>query len=96
MKGDPLETLKNFAKKVSESRKDLHNNFWSIAGLEPTSFCLADLEKAVTSMPTARRSSVAQLSASASQLMKLIKSVSSLVFKKVTTIVCVFLLKSAD
>ena len=34
---------------------------------------------------------MAQLSVSACQLIKLIKSVSSLVFKKVTTMVCVFL-----
>ena len=69
--------------------------FWSRAGLEPTSFCLTDLKKALTSMPSASRSSVAQFSVSASQLIKLIKSVSSSVLKKeqkrkVTAIVCVF------
>ena len=43
-------------------------------------------------MPSASRSSVAQFSVSASQLIKLISSVSSLVLKKrkVTAIVCVF------
>ena len=45
-------------------------------------------------MPSASRSSVAQFSVSASQLIKLIKSVSSLVLKKVTTVVCVFLRKA--
>ena len=53
-----------------------------MAGLEPTSFCLADLKKALTSIPSASRSSVTQFSVIASQLIKLIKSVSSLVFKK--------------
>ena len=86
-------------KKDSQSRKKpAQKIFWSRAGLEPTSFCLADLKKAVTSMPSASRSSVAQLSVSASQLIKLIiKSVSSLVLKKekkVTAIVCVFLRKA--
>ena len=41
-------------------------------------------------MSSASRSSVA-FSVSSSQLIKLKKSVTSLVFKKVTTIVCVFL-----
>ena len=45
-------------------------------------------------MPRASRSSVAQLSVSASQLIKLIKSVSSLVLEKVITAVCVFLRKA--
>ena len=52
------------------------------ARLEPMSFCLADLKKAyLTSMPSASRSSVA-VNVSASQLIKLIKSVTSLVLKK--------------
>ena len=47
-------------------------------------------------MSSASRSSVAQFSVSASQLIKLIKPVSSLVLKKriVTTIVCVLLRKA--
>ena len=78
--GDPLETLKKFEKrKYHKAEKTCTKNFWSGAGLEPTSFCLADLKKAVTSMPSASRSSVAQLSITASQL---IKSVSSLDLKK--------------
>ena len=28
VKGDPLETLKKFAKKVSQSRKNLHKNIF--------------------------------------------------------------------
>ena len=87
MKVDSLEALK----KVSQSqKKPAQKNFWSKAGLEPTSFCLADLKKALTSMSSASRSSVAQFSVSASQLIKLIRSLSSLVLKKVTAIVCVF------
>ena len=76
MKGDPLETLNKFAKKMS------HKAEKPAQKIEPASFCLADLKKAATSMPSASRSSVVQFSVSASQLIKLIKSVSSLVLKK--------------
>ena len=79
--GDPLETLKKFAKKSHKAEKTCTKHFWSRAGLERTFFCWADLKKTVTSMPSASRSSVAQFSVSASQLIKLIKSVSSLVVK---------------
>ena len=82
MKEDPLETLKNLRKKSHRAEKTCTKNFWSRAGLESTSFCLADLKKGVTSMPSASRSSVAQFSVSAGQLIKLIKSVSSLVLKR--------------
>ena len=46
MKGGPFGDI--CEKKVSRSRKKI----WSRAGLEPMSFCLADLKKAVTSMPS--------------------------------------------
>ena len=53
-----------------------------------------DLKKTyLTSISSASRSSVT-FSVSSSQLIKLIKYVTSLVFKKVTTIVCVFLRKA--
>ena len=35
MKVGPLETLKKFAKKVPQSRKNLHKNFLVMGGLEP-------------------------------------------------------------
>ena len=41
---DPLEI---FAKKVSQSRKKFAQKILVMAGLEPMSFCLSDLEKAV-------------------------------------------------
>ena len=59
-------------KKSHKAEITCTKKFWSRAGLEPTSFCLADLKK-----PSASRSSVA-VSLSASQL---IKSVTSLVLK---------------
>ena len=59
-------------KKSHKAEITCTKKFWSRAGLEPTSFCLADLKK-----PSASRSSVA-VSVSASQL---IKSVTSLVLK---------------
>ena len=46
MKGGPSETLKKIAKKiVSHAKRTARKNVWSWAGLEPTSFCLADLKK---------------------------------------------------
>ena len=68
-------------KKSHKAEKPAQKIFWSRMGLEPTFFCLADLKKAVFSKPSAGKSSVAQFSVSASQLIKLIKSVSSLVSK---------------
>ena len=81
--GGPFGVIKKICEKsLSKPKKTCTKNFWSRVGLEPTSFCLADVKKAVTSMPNTSRSSVAQFSVSASQLITLIKSVSSLVFKK--------------
>ena len=88
--GDPLETLKKFAKKSLTKPKNLHKKFLVKDGTRTNVLLLGRPQKAVTSMPSASRSSVAQFSVSASQLIKLIKSVSSLVFKKVTAIVYVF------
>ena len=68
-----METSKSHKAEITFTK-----NFWPRAGLEPTYFCLADLKKQLTSMPSASRSSVA-VSVSASQL---IKSVTSLVLKE--------------
>ena len=84
-------------------KKPAQKNFWLWAGLEPTSFCLADLKKAqLNSMPSAS----SLYAVGGSQLIKLIKSVTSLVLKKsllfaptkkrVTVIVDSFINKSAD
>ena len=77
MKGRPVGIIKKICKKVSQSRKKpAQKSFWSRAGLEPTSFCLADLKK-----PEAEEATLVwQLWGS--QLIKLIKSVTSLVLKK--------------
>ena len=70
MKGGPFgDILKICEKSITKPKKPAQKYFWSRAGLEPTSFCFADLKKAVTSMPSASRSSVAQFSVSASQLL---------------------------
>ena len=95
MKGDPLGTLKKFAKKsLTKSKKPAQKIFGQ--GRDSNSRPACQTSKAVTSMPSASRSSVTQFIVSASQLIKLMKSVSSLVLKKkkVTTIVCVFLRKA--
>ena len=64
MKGDPLETLKKFAKKsLTKPKTNLHKKNLVMAGLEPMSFCLSDLEKAVVAKW--QWSSVAQFSVSA-------------------------------
>ena len=78
------ETLWRYLKNLRKSHKaeiTYTKKFWSSAGLEPTSFGLADLKTAqLTSMPSASRSSVS-VSVSASRLIKLIQSVTSLVLK---------------
>ena len=89
-----METLRKIAKKMShKAEKNLHKKFLG-QGRDSNPSAWQTSKKAVSSMPSASRSSVAQFSVSASQLIKLIKSVSSLVFKKkekeVTAIVCVF------
>ena len=74
--------------------KKLHKKFWSRAGLEAMSFCLADLKKAVTSMPSGSevvwQFSVSRLT---SKIYKICQFV-GLKKKEVTTIVCVFLRKA--
>ena len=50
MKGGPFGDI--CEKKSHKAGKNLHKKFWPRAGLEPMSFCLADLKKAVTSMPS--------------------------------------------
>ena len=45
--GDICEKKSHKAEKKFAQKK-----FWSRAGLEPMSFCLADFKKAVTSMPS--------------------------------------------
>ena len=77
------ETLWRYLKNLRKSHKaeiTYTKKFWSSAGLEPTSFGLADLKTAqLPSMPSASSVSV---SVSASQLIKFIQSVTSLVLKK--------------
>ena len=46
---------KKMRKKVSQSREKTALKFLINVVLEPTSFCLADLKKTVTSMPSASR-----------------------------------------
>ena len=46
-----METLKKLEKKSLTKPKKPAQKIWSRAGLEPISICLADLKKAVTSMP---------------------------------------------
>ena len=49
--GGPFGALKKFAKKSHKAEITCTKNFWSRARLEPTSFCLADLQKSeLTSM----------------------------------------------
>ena len=54
--GGPFGDIEKIAKKSLTKPKNLQKNIWSRAGIEPTSFCLTDLKKAVTSMPSASRS----------------------------------------
>ena len=44
MKGDPLETFKKFAKSLTKPKNLPKKISWLSAGLEPTSFCLADIK----------------------------------------------------
>ena len=76
MKGDPLETLKNLRKNHKAEKPA--QKILVKGGTRTHVLLLGRPQKAVTSMPSASRSSVAQFSVSASQLIKLIKSVSSL------------------
>ena len=82
IEGGLLETLKELAKKLTKRK-----NIWPWTGLEPTSFCLADLKKFSKNR---RRRSFISVAVSRSQPLKLIKSVTSLVLKKVSAIICVF------
>ena len=77
------ETLKKFAKKVSQSRNPVQKSFGHGRDSNP-SFCLVDLKKSSKKLEAEASSVVA---VSGSQLINLIKSVTSLGFKKVTTIV---------
>ena len=79
-------------KKSHKAEKNCTKKFWSRAGLEPMSFCLADLKKAVTSMPSGSSGSLVLVD----QLIKFIKSVSSLVLKKSHYYSLRFSSKSAD
>ena len=82
-RGTLFDIKKICEKKTREAKITCTKNFLSRAGLEPKRlFARQTSNKALlTSMPSASRSSVA-VSVSASQLIKLIKSVTSLVFKK--------------
>ena len=50
MKGGPFGDV--CEKKSHKAEKNLHKKILVMAGLEPMSFCLADLKKAVTPMPS--------------------------------------------
>ena len=57
LKGDPSETLKKNAEKVSQSRNNMHKKRWSMARLEPTYSGLAALNKPqLTSMSNVSKS----------------------------------------
>ena len=89
IEGGPFGDIKKMRKKSHKAEKTCKKN-WPSARLEPTSFCLADLKN-----PQKIRSrSYTSVAVSGSHFVKLIKSVTSLVFKKVATIVCVFLRKA--
>ena len=84
--------------KKSHFLKFVLNFFWSPVSYKSHSAenCRRGPQKTyLTSISSACRSSVA-FSVSSSQIIKLIKSATSFVLKKVATIVCVFLRKSAD
>ena len=82
MKGGHFGDIKKICEKsLTKPKKPAQKNL-DKGGNRTHVFCLADLKQAVTSMTKASRSIVAQLSVSASALIKLIKSVSSLVLKK--------------
>ena len=50
--GGPFgDIIKTCEKKYHKAEKNLHKKFLVKVGLEPRFFCLADLKKAVTSMP---------------------------------------------
>ena len=83
-------------KKSHKAKKNLHKKILVMVGLEPMSFCLSDLEKAVVAKW--QWSSVAQFSVSAGlvptyKIYKICQFV-GLKKKEVTTIVCVFLRKA--
>ena len=83
-------------KKSHKAEKNLHKKILVMAGLEPMSFCLSDLEKAV--VDRWQWSSVTQFSVSVVlvptyKIYKICQFV-GLKKKEVTTIVCVFLRKA--
>ena len=89
-------TLRRYLRKVSQSRNKFAQKILVMAGLEPMSFCLSDLEKAVVAKW--QWSSVTQFSVSAGlvptyKIYKICQFV-GLKKKEVTTIVCVFLQKA--
>ena len=93
LKGSLRIRLKISRKKVSQSRKNMHEKLWSRVGIEPTSFCFADIKNRLTSKPSGSR--YYEFSVSVAVLVeatacKLTKSVTSLVSKKASAIVCVF------
>ena len=81
--GDPLEKLRNFAKKrLTKPKKPAQKNLGPKPGSNPCPSAWQTSKIAqITAMPSASRSIVV-VSGSASQLIRLIESVTSLVSKK--------------
>ena len=88
LKGDHLETFKKICEKVSQRRNILHKKFFG-QGRPPSHVLLLSRPRKIRS-----RRSYISVAVSGSQLIKLMKSVTSLILKKVNTIVCVFLRKA--
>ena len=83
MEGGLFGDIKKFAKKsLRKPKKPAQKTFGQVRDSNPRPSAWQTSKKAVTSVPSSSRSSVAQFIVSASQLIKLIKSVSSLALKK--------------
>ena len=77
---DPLETLKKLRRKVSRRRKIPAQKIFGHGRDSNPSLCLADLKKFFQKIRS--RGSYISVAVSGSQLIKLIKSFTSLVLKK--------------
>ena len=84
MKGGPFGDIKKFCG-LTKPKKKLHKKFWSRARTRPSAWQTSKNPQKIRS-----RRSYISVAVSGSQLIKPIKSVTSLVLKKVTAIVCVF------
>ena len=91
LKGNPLETLKILRQKVSQSRNNMYKKIFGQGRDSNPRLSAWQTSKILT---IRSRRSYISVAVSGSQLIKLIRSVTSLFSKKVTTIVCVFLRKA--